>query len=125
MLSKYINHLSRDIRYVKTKVVILNNNNNKRSIRLVASLLASSTLLQDDNNLFQTCQQLGTNSANTLTSYNRRPYSITSAFKLMITNTGGTTINNNSDNLPAFCMSYDTVKPVDNELFPVYISHHD
>jgi hypothetical protein len=29
-------------------------------IRLVASLLASSILLQDDNNLFQTCQQLGT-----------------------------------------------------------------
>ena len=33
--------------------------------QLVASLLASSTLLQDDNNLFQTCQQLGTSSANT------------------------------------------------------------
>jgi hypothetical protein len=33
--------------------------------QLVASLLASSTLLQDDNNLFQTCQQLGTRSANT------------------------------------------------------------
>jgi hypothetical protein len=32
--------------------------------QLVASLLASSTLLQDDNNLFQTCQQLGTSSAN-------------------------------------------------------------
>jgi hypothetical protein len=28
--------------------------------RLVANLLASSTLSQDDNNLFQTCQQLGT-----------------------------------------------------------------
>jgi hypothetical protein len=33
--------------------------------QLVASLLTSSTLLQDDNNLFQTCQQLGTSSANT------------------------------------------------------------
>jgi hypothetical protein len=33
--------------------------------QLVASLLASSTLLQDDNNLFQTCQQLRTSSANT------------------------------------------------------------
>jgi uncharacterized membrane protein YqaE (UPF0057 family) len=33
--------------------------------QLVASLLASSTLLQDDNNLFQTCQQLGTSNANT------------------------------------------------------------
>jgi hypothetical protein len=33
--------------------------------QLVASLLASSTLLQDDSNLFQTCQQLGTSSANT------------------------------------------------------------
>jgi uncharacterized protein YaaN involved in tellurite resistance len=33
--------------------------------QLVASLLASSTSLQDDNNLFQTCQQLGTSSANT------------------------------------------------------------
>ena len=33
--------------------------------QLVASLLVSSTLLQDDNNLFQTCQQLGTSSANT------------------------------------------------------------
>jgi hypothetical protein len=35
--------------------------------QLVASLLASSTLLQDDNknSLFQTCQQLGTSSANT------------------------------------------------------------
>ena len=33
--------------------------------QLVASLLASTTLLQDDNNLFQTCQQLETNSANT------------------------------------------------------------
>ncbi|CAB4019555.1 coatomer subunit alpha-like, partial [Paramuricea clavata] len=30
--------------------------------QLVASLLASSILLQDDNNLFQTCQQLGTSS---------------------------------------------------------------
>jgi hypothetical protein len=35
------------------------------NIRLVTSLLASSTLLQDGNNLFQTCQQLGTISANT------------------------------------------------------------
>jgi hypothetical protein len=33
--------------------------------QLVASLLASSTLSQDDNNLFQTCQQLRTSSANT------------------------------------------------------------
>jgi hypothetical protein len=36
--------------------------------QLVASLLASSILtilLQDDNNLFQTCQQLGTSSAKT------------------------------------------------------------
>ena len=33
--------------------------------QLDVSLLASSTLLQDDNNLFQTCQQLGTSSANT------------------------------------------------------------
>ena len=33
--------------------------------QFVASLLASSTLLEDDNNLFQTCQQLGTSSANT------------------------------------------------------------
>jgi hypothetical protein len=33
--------------------------------QLVTSLLPSSTLLQDDNNLFQTCQQLGTSSANT------------------------------------------------------------
>ena len=33
--------------------------------QLVANLLASSILLQDDNNLFQTCQQLGTSSANT------------------------------------------------------------
>ncbi len=31
--------------------------------QLVASLLTSSTLLQDDNNLFKTCQQLGTSSA--------------------------------------------------------------
>jgi hypothetical protein len=30
-----------------------------------ATLLASSTLLQDDHNLFQTCEQLGTSSANT------------------------------------------------------------
>ena len=30
--------------------------------QLVASLLASSTLLQADNNLFQTCQKLGTSS---------------------------------------------------------------
>jgi hypothetical protein len=29
-------------------------------LELVASLLTPSTLLQDDNNLFQTCQQLGT-----------------------------------------------------------------
>ena len=33
--------------------------------QLVASLLASSTLLQDGNNLFQTCQQLGTSNTNT------------------------------------------------------------
>jgi hypothetical protein len=33
--------------------------------QLVESLLASSTLFQDDNDLFQTCQQLGTSSANT------------------------------------------------------------
>jgi hypothetical protein len=33
--------------------------------QLVATLLVSSTVLQDDNNLFQTCQQLGTSSANT------------------------------------------------------------
>ena len=30
--------------------------------QLVASLLASSTLLQDDNNLFQTCNKVGTSS---------------------------------------------------------------
>jgi hypothetical protein len=33
--------------------------------KFAASLLASSTLLQDDDNLFQTCQQLGTSSART------------------------------------------------------------
>jgi hypothetical protein len=33
--------------------------------QLVASMSASSTLLQDGNNLFQTCQQLRTSSANT------------------------------------------------------------
>ena len=33
--------------------------------QLVASVLTSSTLLQDDNSLFQTCQQLGSSSANT------------------------------------------------------------
>jgi hypothetical protein len=33
--------------------------------QLVASLLVSSTLFQDDNNLFQTCQQLGTRNTNT------------------------------------------------------------
>ena len=33
--------------------------------QLDASLLTSSTLLEDDNNLFQICQHLGTNSANT------------------------------------------------------------
>jgi hypothetical protein len=32
--------------------------------QLVATLLASSTLLESDNNSFQTCQQLGTSSAN-------------------------------------------------------------
>ena len=32
--------------------------------QLVASLLASSTLFQDDNNLFQTCPQFATSSAN-------------------------------------------------------------
>jgi hypothetical protein len=36
-----------------------------------AYLLALSTLLQDDNNLFQTCQQLGTSSADTLLLINR------------------------------------------------------
>jgi hypothetical protein len=40
--------------------------------QLVASLLASSTLLQDDSNLFQTCQQLGTSSANARLLANRR-----------------------------------------------------
>jgi hypothetical protein len=33
--------------------------------QFVTRLLASSTLLQDDNNLFRTCLQLGTSSANT------------------------------------------------------------